>query len=94
MKRYKDCKIISSEGLSISQILEVVEQSARVKSYKTERNSCLRIDDTVMVYFRKPELPYSRIIVSGSQRENSVYVVNVIPMPESGVTHIDIDVYN
>lgn len=31
MKRYKDCKIISSEGLSISQILEVVEQSARVK---------------------------------------------------------------
>lgn len=50
MKRYKDCKIISSEGLSISQILEVVEQSARVKSYKTERNSCLRIDDTVMVF--------------------------------------------
>lgn len=94
MKRYKDCKIISSEGLSISQILEVIEQAARVKSYKTERNSCLRINDTVMVYFRKQELPYSRIIVSGSQQENYVYVVNVIPMLESGVTHIDIEVYN
>ena len=58
MKRYKDCKIISSEGLSISQILEVVEQSARVKLYKTERNSCLRIDDTVMVYFNVSSTKY------------------------------------
>lgn len=94
MKRYKDCKIISCEGLSASQMLKVVEDAARVKSYKTKRNSCLRIDDVVMVYFRKPDLPYSRIIVSSSERDNTLYIVNIIPMPESGVSHITIEVYN
>lgn len=94
MKRYKDCKIISRDGLSVSQILEVVEAAARNKSYKTERNSCLRIDDVVMVYFRKQDLPYSRIIISSSERDNSVYIVNVVPMPESGVSHISIEDYN
>lgn len=94
MKRYKDCKIISSEGLPASQMLKVVEDAARAHSYKTERNSCLRIDDVLMVYFRKPDLPYSRIIVSSSGRDNTLYIVNVIPMPESGVSHITIEVYN
>lgn len=94
MKRYKDCKIISNEGLSVSQILEVVESAARAKSYKTERNSCLRIDDVVMVYFKKRDLPYSRVVISGSERDHSVYIVNVVPMPESGVSHIGIGEYN
>lgn len=94
MKRYKDCKIISCDGLSVSHILEVVETAARNMSYKTERNSCLRIDDVVMVYFRKQDLPYSRIIISSSERDNSVYIANVVPMPESGVSHISIEDYN
>ena len=94
MKRYKDCKLTSSEGLSVSQMLEVVEKAAKSKSYKTERNSCLRIDDVVMVYFRKQDLPYSRIIVSSSERDNAVYIVNVVPMQESGISHIDIETYN
>lgn len=94
MKRYKDCNIISEEGLTCAQVLDVVAEKAFDKKFMISRLSCNRQDDTLWVHFQKIGYPNCRIVISSSESDGSVYVSNVIPNPESGFSHIDIETYN
>lgn len=94
MKRYRDYKLDCNEGQSPTELLDIVEQVSIEKSYKTKRHSSFSNRDSLIVYIKVEGLPYSRIVVCAQSDEDCVSVVNIVPMPESGESHIKPETYN
>lgn len=94
MKRYKDCALACNDKQYAEDLLHIVEQMANEKNYKTSRQSTFSRSDTLIVYTHESTLPYSRIVVCPLSDGSSVSVVNIVPMHESGVSHIGCSVYN
>lgn len=94
MKRYKDCELMCNEGQYAYELLDIIERIAVGKGYKTNRQSTINDKDTLIVYTKTKELPYSRIVLCSLSTGNSIAIVNVVPMPESGTSHIGYEVYN
>lgn len=94
MKRYRDLKIYCNEGQSALELLDVIEKSSEDKSYNKDRGSSLGTRDTLKVYINIENLPYSRIVLCAISDEHCVSIVNIVPMPESGTSHIPPETYN
>lgn len=94
MKRYKDCELVCNEGQDAYDLLEIVEKVAQAYDYRTNRQSTISNKDTLVVYTKEAALPYSRIIICPLSEGEAVYIANIVPMPESGTSHIDHVVYN
>lgn len=94
MKRYKDCELMCNEGQYAYELLDLIERISKEKGYNIKRQSTISNKDTLIVYTKAEELPYSRIVLCSLSNEKSIAIVNVIPMPESGTTHIGYETYN
>lgn len=94
MKRYRDFKFYCNDGQSPIALLDMIEQASIEKSYKTERHSSFGNRDTLIIYINIESLPYSRIVVCAQSDDGSVSIVNIVPMPESGESHIKPEIYN
>ena len=94
MKRYKDCALICNEDQQPLELLDIVMQVAEAKGYKVNRYSSFSDRDTLAVYIREQGFPYSRLIICVNAEAQEVSVVNIVPMPESGISHIDCVEYN
>ena len=94
MKRYKDCTLHCTENQTPCELLDIVMEESKTQSFLTERYSTLDIKDTLAVYIQEEKFPYSRLIICTDTNKNGVSIVNIVPMPESGISHIDYSEYN
>lgn len=94
MKRYKECALVCNKNQQPEELLDIVMQVSEKKGYKIDRYSSIGKRDSLAVYLIEVGLPYSRLIVHISADKDIVSVVNIVPMPESGVSHLSIVEYN
>lgn len=94
MKRYKDCALICNDDQQPLELLDIVMQVAEAMGYKVNRYSTLSDRDTLAVYIQEQGFPYSRLIICANAGAREVSVVNIVPMPESGTSHIECVEYN
>lgn len=94
MKRYKDCALICNNEQSPIELLDNVLLYSKKKGYKTDRYKTFEENDSLSVYIKVKDLPYSRMIICAFNEGDKVEIVNIIPMPESGISHIDYIEYN
>lgn len=94
MKRYKDCALVCKYGQLATDLLNLVMQVCSKKGYQVDRYSTMTERDTLAVYIHENGLPYSRLIVCANSESNVVAIVNIVPMPESGISHIEYAEYN
>ena len=94
MKRYKDCALVCKYRQPATELLNLVMQVCSKKGYQVDRSSAMTERDTLAVYIHENGLPYSRLIVCANSESNVVAIVNIVPMPESGISHIEYAEYN
>lgn len=94
MKRYKDCAIKCIQNQQPLELLDIVARVSEEKGYKIEQYSSFREHDSLVVYIQEKGLPYSRLIVCANTEECRVSIVNIVPMPESGTSHLKYTEYN
>ena len=94
MKRYKDCSLLCKEGQEPTELLDLIEQVSREKKYEMYRNLGMRESDSLSIRIQKEALPYSRLVLLTNNEAKSVDIINIVPMPESGESQIDCEVYN
>lgn len=94
MKRYKDCSLLCNDGQQPIELLDLIEQVSTEKGYKIERFKTEQKNDSLSVYIQKEALPYSRLILFVNNGGRAVDIINIIPMPQSGVSHIGCEDYN
>ena len=94
MKRYKDCSLLCTDGQQPIELLDLIEQVSTEKGYKIERFKTEQKNDSLSVYIQKEALPYSHLILFVNNGGRAVDIINIIPMPQSGVSHIECEDYN
>lgn len=94
MKRYKDCALKCLNKQVNIELLDLVEQICKEKSYKTEKNNTWVDNDTLIVYMEKEGLPLSRLIIVAYKNEQKVDIVNIVPSKKSGLSSLDYTQYN
>ena len=94
MKRYKDCALICKYRQPATELLDLVMQVCSKQGYQVDRYSAMPERDTLAVYIHEKGLPYSRLIVCANSASNVVAIVNIVPMSESGISHIEYAEYN
>ena len=94
MKRYKDCSLLCNDGQQPITLLDLIEQVSKQKEYEVERFKTERENDSLSVYIQKEALPYSRLILFINNEDKAVHIVNITPMPQSGISHIECETYN
>ena len=94
MKRYKDCELKCNHGQSTDVLLDVIAKVSESKGYIISRYSSMGNNDTLAVYIKEPGFPYSRLVMSSFSNHDSISILNIVPMPESGTSHIDCSIHN
>lgn len=94
MKRYRDCMLVCNKNQNPEQLLQEVENTTVSKGYQIERTSSLVNNDTLHVKIKANGLPVSNMVLGVHSGEEGVSILNIVPLPESGVYHIDIETYN
>lgn len=94
MKRYKDCALVCNENQQPIDLLEIIAQVSRDQGYTINKYSNHGSQDSFSIDLHEPNLPYSRLILYPNIEANVVAIINIIPMPESGISHIDCVNYN
>jgi len=94
MKRYRDCMLMCNDGQKAVNLLDIIETEAIKKAYKINRYNSFGNRDSLAVYIKNSGLPYSRLVLCILSDERCVSVVNIVPMPESGTSHIEPEEYN
>lgn len=94
MKRYRDYKLYCNDGQNPTELLDMIEQVLIEKAYKTKRHSSFVNRDTLIIYINVDGLPYSRIVICAQSDEGCISIVNIVPMPESGESHLKPEIYN
>lgn len=92
MKRYKDCSLLCNEKQNSGDLLSIIMQVSEGEGYRVDRYSSLGNNATLAVFVQEKDLIYSRVILCA--KENSVAIINIVPMSESGVSHIRLGDYN
>lgn len=94
MKRYKNCSLYCTENQDFQSLLDLVGQVSITKGYKVERFSSFNNNDSLAVYLREPKLPHSRLIICADIEKQTLPIVNIVPMPDSKISHIGYSEYN
>lgn len=94
MKRYRDCIIHCNNNEDTVQLLNNIETCTKQAGYKLERYTSFTPNDTMSIRSKDNDKPLSRIVFCSSSEEPKASVVNIVPLPESGVSHIDESTYN
>ena len=94
MKRYRDCTILCNKNQNAEQLMQEVETTSISKGYKVERTSSLVNNDALLVTIKINGLPASTIVLGVYSEGKGVSILNIVPLTESGVSHIDIETYN
>ena len=94
MKRYRDCTLVCNDNQTPEQLLDLVESVALEKGYKVVHNTSIVNIPTLLIKLNSNELPASNIVLGINKSVNGVSIINIVPLVDSGVTHINIDTYN
>lgn len=94
MKRYRDCTILCNKNQNTEQLMQEVETTSISKGYKVERTSSIVNNDTLLVNIKIKGFPASTIVLGVYSEGKGVSILNIVPLPESGVSQIDIETYN
>lgn len=95
MKRYRDCILVCNANQEPKDLLQEVEEVSIEKGYRVEHTSSIINDDILIVKIKQVQgLPASRIVLGFDSKKKGVSILNIIPLPESGVSQIDIVSYN
>lgn len=94
MKRYRDCILVCNRNQSIEQLLQEVENITIAKGYKVKRTSSIVNNDTILVTIHVNNLPASMMVLGINSDKTGVSILNIVPLPESGISQIDIETYN
>ncbi len=94
MKRYKECSLYCIENQDLQSLLDLVMQTSESKGYNIERFTSFSENDSLAVYLHEFGLPYSRLIICADAEKQTLPIVNIVPMPESKVSHIGHSEYN
>lgn len=94
MKRYKDCSLLCNDGQQPIELLNLIEQVSKQKEYEVHRNLGMRESVTLFIRIQKEALPYSQLVLLTNDEADSVDIINITPLPESGVSQIECEDYN
>lgn len=94
MKRYKNCSLYCTENQDLQSLLDLVMQTSVTKGYNVERFSSFNYNDSLAVYLHEHELPHSRLIICADTEKQTLPIVNIVPMPDSKISHIGYSEYN
>lgn len=94
MKRYRDCTLVCNDNQTPEQLLDLVENVALTKGYKVVHNTSIVNSSTLLIKLVSKDLPASNIVLGINKSVNGVSIINIVPLVDSGVTHINIETYN
>lgn len=94
MKRYREYSISCVNNQSIFDLLDKIELQSVTAGYQVQRYNTFIKRDSLAVNFEKSGFPKSQIILSGMQKYSNVKIVDIKPLPNSGVSLIDKETYN
>lgn len=94
MKRFKDCLLLSNEGQTPQELLQLVKDECGKTGFKAAFNDGLSGNDTLCVSVDFDGLPVSNVVLYASKDKKGVDIINIIPYPRSGVSRLEIPVYN
>lgn len=94
MKRYKDCTLVCKANQTPRQLMDIIYQVSLDKNYTAKIQPSSSNKETMIVYLNYGDFPHSRMVLGVMSDGKGVSVLNIVPMPESGVSHIDLEVYN
>ena len=94
MKRYKNSSLLCNDGQQPITLLDLIEQVSKQKEYEVKRFKTERENDSLSVDIQKEALPYSQLILFINNEDKAVDIVKIIPMPQSGISHIECETYN
>lgn len=94
MKRYKDCMIVCNADQTPKELMDSIYRVAIEKGYEVKYQTNSLNEETLVAYLNIKGYPYSRLILGITSAEEGVSVLNIVPMPESNVSHIELEMYN
>lgn len=94
MKRFKDCILLCTSGQSPIELLQIVKAECERQGMKAEINTSFAEHDTMGVYIDFEQYPSSKLVLNASEDKNGVAILNIVPLPKSGVSSLEIPLYN
>ena len=94
MKRFKDCILLCTNGQSPIELLQLVKAECERAGMKAEINTAFAEQDTMGVCVNFEQYPVSKLVLNASDSKNGVAILNIVPLPESQVSMLEIPVYN
>ena len=94
MKRYRDCEIKCVAGQTAKELLKSIEKQCIQKGYETDFSPSNVTGDALGVHINAKNLPISRLVLCERPENNDVSIVNIAPLPKSGVSQIEPETYN
>lgn len=94
MKRYRDCIIECRNNQEVIELLNIIEVESRKSVAKVERYNSFSESDSLAIYVEYDGLPYSKVVICTLLHKTAVSIANIVPMPQSGVSHIEPVIYN
>lgn len=94
MKRFKDCVLLPTHGQSFSELLKIVKDECVNNGIQVDVSSAFINDDTIAAYVDFRNLPASKIVLHSSEDKGGVAILNIVPLPKSGLSMLDIPTYN
>lgn len=94
MKRYKDCKLVCLPDQNPMELMQLVMDECRKEGLCVEQSTSISDNDTFCVYVDFVDLPASKLVLNASTDKNGVAILNIVPLPKSDVSMLDIPTYN
>lgn len=94
MKRFKDCILLCNDGQNPMDLLRLVKTECEKRGMKADVNTSFAEDDTMGVIVNFEKYPAAKLVLHASDDKNGVAILNVVPLPKSGVSMLEKPVYN
>lgn len=94
MKRFKDCIITCISGQKPADLLNIIGNECQNNDIRVEFSSSFSGNDTIGAYVDFEGLPASKFVLHAAAEKNGVAILNIVPLPKSGESMLDIPTYN
>lgn len=94
MKRFKDCILLCNSGQTPSELLKIVHNKCEELGFFVEASTVVANANIICVDVKFKEFPNARIVLDASEKKGGVEIINIVPLHGSGVSILEIPIYN
>ena len=94
MKRFKDCQLVCNPGQTPEELLSIIGTECKKNGICVDFYSSFSGNDTMGAHVDFKGLPASKFVLGASREKNGVAILNIVPLPESGESMLNIQTYN